>query len=166
MKANYTVLAQQVYRGTVRLCTPVEGVSALLIHFPRSFSFEFIPEEVAGQPTVLYLLQRSFFTEYPGPLTMKSTTFTLTACLLSSWAAADYGYQFSNALSTGPTADDTWIREANTTLVLPETNSPQTGNLALWPGMGTSGGDLIQGLAISVSDGRYVSLLVLEEKCV
>ncbi|KAF7198217.1 hypothetical protein HII31_00573 [Pseudocercospora fuligena] len=65
----------------------------------------------------------------------------------------DYGYQFSNALSTGPVADDTFIREANTTLILPETNSPQTGNLALWPGMGTSGGDLIQGLAISVSDG-------------
>ena len=65
----------------------------------------------------------------------------------------DYGYQFSNALSTGPVADDTFIREANTTLILPETNSPQTGSLALWPGRGTSGGDLIQGLAISVSDG-------------
>lgn len=86
---------------------------------------------------------------------MKSSTFALPAStLLFSLAAADYGYQFSNALSTGPTADGTWIREANTTLVLPETNSPQTGNLALWPGMGTSGGDLIQGLAISVSDGR------------
>ena len=65
----------------------------------------------------------------------------------------DYGYQFSNALSTGPVANGTFIREANTTLILPDTNSPQTGNLALWPGMGTSGGDLIQGLAISVSDG-------------
>lgn len=85
---------------------------------------------------------------------MRSSTLALTASFLSHLAAADYGYQFSNALSTGPTADDTWIREANTTLVLPETNSPQTGNLALWPGMGTSGGDLIQGLAISVSDGR------------
>jgi len=74
----------------------------------------------------------------------------------SSLAAADYGYQFSNALSTGPVASDSFIREANTTLILPATNSPQTGNLALWPGMGTSGGDLIQGLAISVADGRYV----------
>lgn len=67
--------------------------------------------------------------------------------------AADYGWHFGNAFSTGPVASDSFIRESNTTLVLPKTNSPQTGNLALWPGMGTSGGDLIQALAISVTDG-------------
>lgn len=37
-------------------------------------------------------------------------------------ATRDYGYQFSNALSTGPTADNSWIREANTTLILPAVN--------------------------------------------
>ncbi|KAL5408386.1 hypothetical protein PMIN06_006136 [Paraphaeosphaeria minitans] len=88
---------------------------------------------------------------------MKTIAFALSATALANAAAIrrqnDYGYQFSNALSTGPVATNSFIREANTTLILPDTNSPQTGNLALWPGMGTSGGDLIQGLAISVSDG-------------
>lgn len=88
---------------------------------------------------------------------MKSFAIALSASALVNAAPAvlrrDYGWQFSNALSTGPVSDGSFIREANTTLILPATNSPQTGNLALWPGMGTSGGDLIQGLAISVSDG-------------
>jgi hypothetical protein len=88
---------------------------------------------------------------------MNSLALLLSASGLVSAAAIrrqnDYGWQFSNALSTGPVATNSFIREANSTLILPKTNSPQTGNLALWPGMGTSGGDLIQGLAISVSDG-------------
>lgn len=61
-----------------------------------------------------------------------------------------FGYYFS----TGPVATDSWIRQATTTLVLPELNSPHNGNLGLWPGMGTkfdsgADGQLIQGLAIS-----------------
>ncbi|KAF2439480.1 hypothetical protein P171DRAFT_422043 [Karstenula rhodostoma CBS 690.94] len=88
---------------------------------------------------------------------MKTFALALSATALANAAAIrrqnDYGWQFSNALSTGPVADNSFIREANTTLILPATNTPQTGNLALWPGMGTSGNDLIQGLAISVSDG-------------
>lgn len=46
-------------------------------------------------------------------------------------------------------ADGSWIAEATTTLVLPELNSPHVGNMALWPGVGTDGDDLVQGLAIS-----------------
>ncbi|PYH92420.1 hypothetical protein BO71DRAFT_383640 [Aspergillus ellipticus CBS 707.79] len=57
---------------------------------------------------------------------------------------------FGPFFSLGPTTS--WIREANTTLVLPEAPSPQKDRLALWPGMGTSGGDLIQALAVSFSD--------------
>ncbi|KAE8161336.1 hypothetical protein BDV40DRAFT_289330 [Aspergillus tamarii] len=57
---------------------------------------------------------------------------------------------FGPAFSLGPTKS--WIREATTTLVLPEAPSPQEDRLALWPGMGTSGGDLIQALAVSFSD--------------
>lgn len=83
---------------------------------------------------------------------MKTTPLTLAS--LSSLAfAADYRHHFGNAFSTISVAAGISIRESNTTLVLPETNGPQTGNLALWPGMGTSGGDLIQALAIYVSDG-------------
>jgi hypothetical protein len=86
---------------------------------------------------------------------MKATTIALASSLAFSQSVfADYGWQFGNAFSTGPVASNSFIRESNTTLVLPEVNSPQTGNLALWPGMGTSGGDLIQALAISVADGR------------
>jgi hypothetical protein len=88
---------------------------------------------------------------------MKSIALALSVSAVANAATIrrqnDYGHQFSNALSTGPIAENSFIREASTTLILPGTNSPQTGNLALWPGMGTSGGDLIQGLAISVSDG-------------
>ena len=62
---------------------------------------------------------------------------------------SSYGVAFGNYFATGPVADNSWIREATTTLVLPELNNPHMGNMALWPGMGTSGGDLIQGLAIS-----------------
>ncbi|RMX95543.1 hypothetical protein D0867_13459 [Hortaea werneckii] len=87
-------------------------------------------------------------------VTMHASTKLLASLAAAAQVAvADYGYQFSNALSTGPVAENSFIREANTTLVLPDVNSPQTGNLALWPGMGTSGGDLIQGLAISNTEG-------------
>jgi len=91
---------------------------------------------------------------------MRSTSSAIAALTaLAQVVVADYGNQFSNALSTGPTASDTYIVEANTTLILPATNSPQgDSNLSLWPGMGTSGGDLIQGLAISVTDGRWVCI--------
>lgn len=85
---------------------------------------------------------------------MKPASLALASMAIFSHAAsADYGWQFGNAFSTGPVAKDSFIRESVTTLVLPQVSSPQTGNLALWPGMGTSGGDLIQALAISVADG-------------
>lgn len=64
-------------------------------------------------------------------------------------AAAQDNIGFGPAFSLGPT--NSWIREANTTLVLPETPGLKD-RLALWPGMGTSGGDLIQALAVSFSD--------------
>lgn len=86
---------------------------------------------------------------------MKTVLLALASSVAFSQVVfADYGWQFGNAFSTGPVAEGSFIRESETTLVLPKVNSPQTGNLALWPGMGTSGGDLIQALAISVADGR------------
>lgn len=77
----------------------------------------------------------------------------VSALAFSQEANAQYGHRFGNAFSTGPVATNSFIREATTTLILPKVNSPQRGNLALWAGMGTSGGDLIQALAISVTDG-------------
>jgi hypothetical protein len=85
---------------------------------------------------------------------METALLTFASSLAFSQVVfADYR-RFGNAFSTGPVATNSFIRESETTLVLPKVNSPQTGNLALWPGMGTSGGDLIQGLAISVTDRR------------
>lgn len=59
---------------------------------------------------------------------------------------------FGPAFSLGPTKS--WIREATTTLVLPKVPNPPKDRLALWPGMGTSGGDLIQALAVAFSDPK------------
>ncbi|EPS28362.1 hypothetical protein PDE_03308 [Penicillium oxalicum 114-2] len=56
---------------------------------------------------------------------------------------------FGPHFSLGPVSASSWIRESFTTLVLPAIPSPRADRLALWPGMGTSGGDLIQALAVS-----------------
>ncbi|PIG87780.1 hypothetical protein AARAC_000806 [Aspergillus arachidicola] len=75
---------------------------------------------------------------------------SLASLAILSLVNAQDNIVFGPAFSLGPTKS--WIREATTTLVLPEAPSPQEDRLALWPGMGTSGGDLIQALAVSFSD--------------
>ncbi|GAB1208058.1 hypothetical protein APSETT445_006797 [Aspergillus pseudonomiae] len=75
---------------------------------------------------------------------------SLTSLAVLGLVSAQDTIVFGPAFSLGPTKS--WIREATTTLVLPEAPSPQEDRLALWPGMGTSGGDLIQALAVSFSD--------------
>jgi hypothetical protein len=52
------------------------------------------------------------------------------------------------AFSTGPAnqPESNFIREAISTLVVPEAPKPIVGNTVLWVGMGTSNGDLIQGI--------------------
>lgn len=74
----------------------------------------------------------------------------LAAIAAVAHAADDSTIGFGPAFSLGPT--QSWIREANTTIVLPKVPSPQVDRLALWPGMGTSGGDLIQALAVAFTD--------------
>ena len=59
---------------------------------------------------------------------------------------------FGPAFSLGPVSSSSWIRESVTTLVLPDIPSPSADRLALWAGMGTSGGDLIQALAVPFAD--------------
>jgi hypothetical protein len=51
------------------------------------------------------------------------------------------------AFSTGPVGSGSWIREATSTLVLPNTPQGSTGVASLWVGMGTDKGDLIQSIA-------------------
>ncbi|KAK6532188.1 hypothetical protein TWF694_003348 [Orbilia ellipsospora] len=79
---------------------------------------------------------------------MKSVLFALIPV-----ASAQY-FSFGNYFSTGGVAANSYIQRATTTLVLPQLQSPHTGNLGLWPGMGTkfdngADGHLVQGLAIS-----------------
>lgn len=50
------------------------------------------------------------------------------------------------AISTGPVNDGNFIREAISTLIVPRAPDPINGNTVLWTGMGTSNGDLIQGI--------------------
>lgn len=78
------------------------------------------------------------------------TLQTLATLAILGLASSQSNINFGPAFSLGPT--QSWIREAKTTLVLPEAPSPQKDRLALWPGMGSSGGDLIQALAVSLGD--------------
>ncbi|KAI1362715.1 hypothetical protein F5Y08DRAFT_311245 [Xylaria arbuscula] len=78
-----------------------------------------------------------------------SASLAVLAALLGAVQGQDT-IGFGPYFSLGPT--QSWIREATTTLVLPEVPNPQEERLALWPGMGTSGGDLIQALAVSFED--------------
>lgn len=104
-----------------------------------------------------------------GPLSalsiMKSTaTLAFLAAFGCVRAADDNTIGFGPYFSLGPTAS--WIRSAKTTLVLPKVPSPATDRLALWPGMGTSGNDLIQALAVSFSDPKANCGAVAGQWCV
>lgn len=59
------------------------------------------------------------------------------------------------AFSTGPVADDTFIRESWATLVLPSAPSDNKGVLSLWVGMGTSNGDLVQSIADNWNSDKW-----------
>lgn len=50
------------------------------------------------------------------------------------------------AYSTGPVSSGNFIREATSTLIVPEAPNPIVGNTVLWVGMGTDAGDLIQAI--------------------
>jgi hypothetical protein len=83
------------------------------------------------------------------PVTATPLILALFAAFESATAQSTVG--FGPYFSLGPT--QSWNRVANTTLVLPKIPTPQLlDRLALWPGMGTSGGDLIQALAVSFAD--------------
>ncbi|KAI9665918.1 MAG: hypothetical protein M1821_003853 [Bathelium mastoideum] len=85
---------------------------------------------------------------------MKSLLLTVLPVVSGAVVPRQSYFSFGNFFSTGPVATDSWIRQATTTLVLPNLQSPHDGNLGLWPGMGTkftsgADGQLVQGLAIS-----------------
>lgn len=61
--------------------------------------------------------------------------------------------RFGNAFSLGATTN-TYIVEAETTLYPGKTQSGDTPRLALWPGMGTDEGQLIQAVVLASSDAQ------------
>jgi len=79
--------------------------------------------------------------------------------ILSALAAAavvsEVNAAMGPAFSTGPTADDTFVRESWATLVLPSAPSDNNGVLSLWVGMGTSNGDLVQSIADNWSSDSW-----------
>lgn len=89
---------------------------------------------------------------------MRIVLATLLPLAAASVVPRQGGYfSFGNSFSTGPTQKGTFITHATTTIVLPELQTPHSGNLGFWPGMGMDNGDLIQGLAISTVGGGSVS---------
>lgn len=81
---------------------------------------------------------------------MKSLAPVSAVVLLGAVSVSATTYGFGPYFSLGPTSS--WIRESNTTLVLPAVPSPAADRLALWPGMGTSDGDLIQAIAVATKN--------------
>lgn len=76
---------------------------------------------------------------------MHSSNQLLSA--LAAVAVTGVNAAMGPAFSTGPVADNSWIREATSTLVLPKAPTGNNGDASLWVGMGTSNGDLIQSIA-------------------
>ncbi|KAF4963416.1 hypothetical protein FZEAL_10936, partial [Fusarium zealandicum] len=65
---------------------------------------------------------------------------------LAAMAVASVNAAMGPSFSTGPVAAGSWIREATSTLVLPDIPTG-SGVASLWVGMGTDKGDLIQSIA-------------------
>jgi len=130
----------------------------------------FTPRFFSGQVLSSLLFQHHSLITHPKlHFYVAIMKFTLIAALPLASAAAlpaldprqNY-FSFGNAFSTGPVATNSFIRQSTTTLVLPKLQSPHTGNLGLWPGVGTKflnsdqDGQLVQGLAISTVGQGYL----------
>lgn len=70
-----------------------------------------------------------------------------TLPVMAALAVGSVNAAMGPAFSTGPVSDDSFIREATSTLVLPKAPSGSSGDASLWVGMGTSNGDLVQSIA-------------------
>ncbi|KAI9705703.1 MAG: hypothetical protein M1820_005113 [Bogoriella megaspora] len=81
---------------------------------------------------------------------LRSLTSAFTVVAFTSVKAA-----FGPAFSTGPVASNSFIREATSTLILPKAPSGSSGDTALWVGMGTSNGDLIQSIADNYAQSNW-----------
>lgn len=86
---------------------------------------------------------------------MSSPRSLLTSFIAAATLASTANAAFGPAFSTGPVGQNSWIREATSTLVLPKAPTGSSGDTALWVGMGTSNGDLIQSIADNVNQADW-----------
>ncbi|KAI4724030.1 hypothetical protein E4T49_08232 [Aureobasidium sp. EXF-10728] len=75
-----------------------------------------------------------------------------TATVASAQDSGSENIRFGNAFSLGAT--NSYIIEAETTLYPGKTQSGDTPRLALWPGMGTDEGQLIQAIVLGSTDAQ------------
>lgn len=78
---------------------------------------------------------------------MSSSRQVLSTLAAAAVAVTSVNAAMGPAFSTGPVGSGSWIREATSTLVLPDAPKGSSGDTSLWVGMGTSNGDLIQSIA-------------------
>ncbi|KAH0334464.1 hypothetical protein KCU81_g9443, partial [Aureobasidium melanogenum] len=81
-----------------------------------------------------------------------STLATAATCAFAQDSGSE-NIRFGNAFSLGATTN-TYIVEAETTLYPGKTQSGDTPRLALWPGMGTDEGQLIQAIVLASTDAQ------------
>lgn len=94
----------------------------------------------------------SFYHESHFQKKMPSSSQILSA--LAAMAVASVQAAMGPAFSTGPVGASSWIREATSTLVLPDVPSG-SGVSSLWVGMGTDEGDLIQSISDNFQSDKW-----------
>jgi hypothetical protein len=104
-----------------------------------------------------HILVFEFLTSIPLPHIHPTSTMVNHSLLLSVLATTltsvtAQNVRFGNAFSLGATTS--YILEAETTLYPGRTQSGDTPRLALWPGMGTDQGQLIQAIVLGSSDAQ------------
>jgi hypothetical protein len=90
--------------------------------------------------------------ELPPTSTMIHLSFLLSVLTTITGVIAQSNVRFGNAFSLGAT--NSYIIEAETTLYPSRTQNGDTPRLALWPGMGTDQGQLIQAIVLGSTDAQ------------
>jgi len=101
-----------------------------------------------------FIIDRAILHHFKSPTsTMVNHSFLLGALAATvTGVVAQDNVRFGNAFSLGAT--NSYIIEAETTLYPGKTQSGDTPRLALWPGMGTDQGQLIQAIVLGSTDAQ------------
>jgi hypothetical protein len=114
-------------------------------HLPFPFSRSCLQTSYIGR-TILHSFKAHTSTMVNRSLLLGALAATVTGVV------AQENVRFGNAFSLGATTS--YIIEAETTLYPGKTQSGDTPRLALWPGMGTDQGQLIQAIVLGSTDAQ------------